>query len=248
MQIIWKITETDIAKAKEFIEKHYGNNFVQSRIRMNVQGKREPISIDNFWKSHIACLATTQQRSGPGSMVNKFVKSTSFILDYASCRKKAEALEQAAQKELANYRLRRSNRIAKELSENIHFISENWPAINEYLVRIEKEQAPLFEREAAEYIQCYFKGFGPKQSRNLLQTLRISRYEIPIDSRITKWLNNFGFPFHLTAQGLGDKGFYNFVSDGIQALAEACDILPCVLDAVIFSSYDKGEWTVENIF
>src|SRR3712207_8726784 len=34
------------------------------------------------------------------------------------------------------------------------------------------------------------KGFGPKQSRNLLQGLGLTRYEIPIDIRITRWFND----------------------------------------------------------
>ena len=92
-----------------------------------------------------------------------------------------------------------------------------------------------------------FKGFGPKQSRNLLQGLGISRFEIPIDSRITKWLNSIGFPVKLTANALQDRNYYNFVSDGFQKLCEACDIMPCVLDAAIFSSFDEGKWTEENV-
>jgi hypothetical protein len=35
----------------------------------------------------------------------------------------------------------------------------------------------------AGYIQETFEGFGPKQSRNLLQALGLTRYEIPIDIR-----------------------------------------------------------------
>jgi hypothetical protein len=92
-----------------------------------------------------------------------------------------------------------------------------------------------------------FKGFGPKQSRNLLQGLGLSRFEIPIDSRITKWLNAIGFPLKLTANALQDRNYYNFVSDGFQKLCEACEIMPCVLDAAIFSSFDEGKWTEENV-
>jgi len=90
----------------------------------------------------------------------------------------------------------------------------------------------------AEYIAANLKGFGPKQSRNLLQWLGLSRYEIPLDSRITKWLNEFGFPVKLSATALQDINYYNFVSDGFQKLAKTADIYPCVLDAIIFASYD----------
>jgi hypothetical protein len=77
--------------------------------------------------------------------------------------------------------------------------------------------------------------------------LGLSRFEIPIDSRITKWLNSFGSPVRLTANAVADPAYYDFVSDGFQRLSEACEIVPCVLDAAIFSSFDGDGWTEENL-
>ncbi len=77
-------------------------------------------------------------------------------------------------------------------------------------------------------------GFGPKQSRNLWQTLGLFRYEIPIDSRITKWMNKNIYPFKLSATALSDLNYYEFIMNGIQKLSEECNVLPCVLDASIF--------------
>jgi hypothetical protein len=125
--------------------------------------------------------------------------------------------------------------------------SGGWEQITEHLDRLRISPTPENERLAAAFIDDNLKGFGPKQSRNLLQGLWISRYEIPIDSRITKWLNDFGFPVELSAGALQDRNDYNFVSDGIQRLCEACEIMPCVLDAAIFSSFDGGKWTKENM-
>ena len=85
------------------------------------------------------------------------------------------------------------------------------------------------------------KGFGPKQSRNLWQSLGLTRYEIPIDSRIVKWLNYNEFPFTLSASGLSDENYYQFIMDSIQKWCLEADIIPCVLDGAIFSSYDE-EW------
>jgi hypothetical protein len=34
------------------------------------------------------------------------------------------------------------------------------------------------EEEVADYIDNHFVGFGPKQARNVLQALRLTRYEI----------------------------------------------------------------------
>ena len=102
------------------------------------------------------------------------------------------------------------------------------------------------EREIADEIDDMLIGFGPKQSRNLLQALGLTKYEIPIDSRITTWLNDFGFPIKLSATGLQDKAYYHFVSDGFQILCKHAKVYPCVLAATIFSYYDNGLWTSEN--
>jgi hypothetical protein len=104
------------------------------------------------------------------------------------------------------------------------------------------------EVEVADYIRKTFSGFGPKQSRNLLQALALTRYEIPIDSRVTDWLNKFGFPVRLSAEALADIYYYNFVSDGIQELRAKCDVFPCIFDASIFSLKDGDRWTEKNIF
>lgn len=91
------------------------------------------------------------------------------------------------------------------------------------------------------------KGFGPKQSRNLLQILGLTIYEIPIDSRIAKWLNTkLEFPLTVSAITLQDLNFYNFVSDAIQNLCEKSNVKPCLFDASVFIEGDKGEWTLEN--
>jgi hypothetical protein len=42
---------------------------------------------------------------------------------------------------------------------------------------------------------------------------------------------------------LADRDSYSFVMDGFQALCQACDVVPCVLDAATFASFDGGGWT-----
>ena len=108
-----------------------------------------------------------------------------------------------------------------------------------------KSKTGIWRERSATIIMGSLKGFGPKQSRNLLQALGLTRYEIPIDSRITKWLNHFGFPIKLSAAALADPNYYNFVLDGFQKLCEAADIYPCVMDAAIFASSDT-DWPKIN--
>jgi len=162
------------------------------------------------------------------------------LLDYAICKSKRR-LEDVGEKILAEYHLWRSKALAKEIKINLIYIESHWQEVSEQLEELRTKQNRKTECRIAGYFQEKFKGIGPKQSRNLLQTMGLTRYEIPIDSRITKWLNSFGFPVKLTAQGLSDENYYNFISDGIQHLCRKSNIYPCVLDAAIFSSFDKHE-------
>ncbi len=246
MKILWEVSIKDVQKTKAFIELHQNNNFVQSRIKRNLVKTKPRITKILLWRYLISCLVTTQQRSGPYSLVTKFLNSNSFLLDYSLCNSK-QRIEISAERNLAKYRLRRSSVLAKEIKENLLYLNRHWNEISKKLKELRANQNIKTERKIAEYFQENFKGIGPKQSRNLLQTLGLTRYEIPIDSRITKWLNSFGFPVKPTAQGLSDINYYNFISDGIQHLCRKSKIYPCVLDAAIFSSFDKQEWTKRNM-
>ena len=142
------------------------------------------------------------------------------------------------------------DKIADDLTKNFDKLQDNrvWAVA---LAELNNLVAPMNagqeqERQAARYFQQLLHDFGPKQSRNLLQSLDLTRYEIPINSRITKWLNKFGFPAKLNATALADAGYYEFVLDGFKALCDASEIFPCVLDAAVFASFDGDGWTKEN--
>jgi hypothetical protein len=40
---------------------------------------------EDFWKQMVACLLTTQQRSGPTSAVTRFIRTAPFPLAYRTC-------------------------------------------------------------------------------------------------------------------------------------------------------------------
>jgi hypothetical protein len=46
----------------------------------------------------------------------------------------------------------------------------------------------------------------------------------------------------LSAQGLSDINYYNFVMNGIQTLCRESDVLPCVFDAAAFALKDGDRW------
>jgi hypothetical protein len=144
--------------------------------------------------------------------------------------------------------LRRTNLLAGEIARNLKALEDGlWQQTLDTLGTLRTNKAVGPEREAAEFIDEKFVGFGPKQARNLLQSLGLTRHEIPIDSRITNWLNQFGFPLRRSASALADPNYYCFVMDGFQALCRACEVAPCILDAAIFASFDGEGWTEENI-
>lgn len=245
MNISWDISELDIQKIKNVLNEN-DNPFMKTRRHRNVQKKNVVIDKDAIIKAMIMCLLTSQQRSGPNSNVGQFLRQTPFPISEETVDK-AGNLESFIRKTLSNNRLPRYiNKISSFFTFNLQKIKdENWSVITDLneLIYIDSK---LKEREFADKLHRDFKGFGPKQSRNFLQVLGLTKYEIPIDSRITNWLNEFGFPVALTSSSLGDKEYYHFVSDGIQELCKKAETYPCLLDAAIFSSFDNVEWTSEN--
>jgi hypothetical protein len=150
---------------------------------------------------------------------------------------------------LANFGgIRRSEKIGRELAMNLKHLEDGlWDDILPRLETLRTNPSPSEELNAAAYLAEKLLGVGPKQSRNLLQILGLTRYEVPIDSRLTKWLNEFGFPLRLSSVALSDPNYYNFVSRGIQELCKAAEVYPCILDAAIFASRDSGSWRVDNL-
>lgn len=248
MHIEWIISDEDKNKITLFIEKQKDNFFVKDRINRNIKSKTKDISKEKIWYVIVGCLLTTQQRSGPNSRISQFLSQNPFPLSYNNCIN-IDYLSEYVYESLSTFGgIRRTNIISKELKYNLLLLEDSfWKKLQEELRILSNSEDMNLEKKIANIIAKELKGFGPKQSRNFLQWLGLSRYEIPIDSRITGWLNNFGFPLKLSAGALGDKNYYQFVSDGIKYLCSECNIYPCVLDAAIFSSYDKDEWSAKNI-
>jgi thermostable 8-oxoguanine DNA glycosylase len=247
MEISWQITQYDIDSVKTFIENNH-NPFVAARVRRNIHKEDLEINEDSVLRSMVMCILTSQQRSGPNTPVGRFLQKDPFPITFQTIISETDP-EAFFRTTLQNNGLNRYiNKIPKFFVDNYKFlITTNWQIINLIKTHLQFDSDKKSERKLANYINDNFQGFGPKQSRNFLQTLGITRFEIPIDSRITSWLNDFGFPVTLTSIALQDREYYEFVSDGIQNLCEKAGILPCILDAAIFSSFDNGQWTEENV-
>lgn len=247
MKLLWQIEDGDIQKVKLFYEAQKNNAFVLNRIERNVKKVLPRFSIELFWEAMISCLITTQQRSGPNSSVTKFICTKPFPLNYSKC-KTSDDLQNTVEETITTFGgLRRGKSIGEEVEFNFKWLeNRGWEIVHEIVEEMTENQTTETERKSSEIIIDNLKGFGPKQSRNLLQSLGLTKFEIPVDSRITKWLTAFGFPIKLSATALSDKNYYNFVLDGFQRICEACDIFPCVMDAAIFSSFDE-EWPEDKL-
>ena len=247
MNILWEIGDDDVAKVKAFFARHCDSPFVMNRIARNVKKSAPKATKDLFWQAMVSCLLTTQQRSGPKSAVSRFICTDPFPLNYKISSSQSD-LNSFALTTITRFGgIRRGNKIADEVSKNFEWVETGgWPSIMPIVHRLENDRGIQVERESAEFITDNLKGFGPKQARNLLQSLGLTRFEIPVDSRIIKWLNEFGFPIKLSAAGLTDKSYYNFILDGVQLLCERSGLYPCALDAAIFSSFD-AEWPEDSL-
>jgi len=251
MKFFWQVEDSDIQKVRLLYDDQKNNSFVMNRIIRNVERNIPEFSKDIFWYSMISCLLTTQQRSGPDSAVTHFICSDPFPLSYSQC-KKSDNLQKYVEITITDFGgLRRGKKIGEEVENNLEWLEGGgWKDIKKIFSELRNNENKKIERKCSEFFldkdNKRLKGIGPKQSRNLLQSLGLTKYEIPLDSRIIKWLQNFGFPIILSPGALGDKYYYNFVLDAFQLLCDRSRLYPCVLDAAIFSSFDN-EWPDDKL-
>jgi hypothetical protein len=238
VKIKWLITTKDKARYLAFIKKFENSTLVKDRRSRNVRREGIVISKKQFWRTLVSCFLTTQQRSGKGSSVSKFLHSGSPLLSFDNCRLMANA-GKTAQQILSQNGIRRNELIAKEMEYAIEVLDSGWGLIKKRLQTIYTYPTAKKERKVARLLISRFKGLGPKQSRNLIQWLGLSRYEIPLDSRIVKVLGELGFPVPLSSTALADENYYCFVEDGIQRMMKEIDVYPCIFDACAFESLER---------
>ena len=247
MDIEWKISLEDVTRVQALVLQQANNAFVRNRTRNNLAEVKRQVRKKRFWFSMVRMTLTSVQRSGPNSPVGRFNRTRPFPLSYeAACgATHVETFIAGVLQDTGGIRF--YNNIANQLATNFDILENGeWSHAIRQCNRLIRPVSSAVEREVANYIDDEFKGFGPKQSRNFLQSLGLTRYEIPIDSRLTQWLNEFGFPVRLSADGLSDRNYYEFVSDGIQTLCEKSGVFPCILDASIFALKDGDAWTQAN--
>lgn len=246
MKLTWTIDADDREAVAALIADTMKHRVVRDRHAINVNGRGPSFNRDAIWRVMIGCLLTTQQRSGPDAPIGRVLHATPFPLALDRCKPgKVERYVLATLTKAGG--IRRTRRIAAEVTRNLDILNSGggWATVETEFTRLQlqRKQSPdpahgVAERAAAEVIDHLLWGFGPKQSRNFWQWLGLTRYEIPLDSRIIAWLNNT-LGLSISAAGLSSDTYYNFVGDAIRALCAQCDVLPCIFDAAVFSAQEK---------
>lgn len=250
MEPKWVVQYDDVRAVGSLLQSTKRRRFVKFRLRRNISGNPHRFSRERFWRVMIGCLLTTQQRAGPDSPVSRFMRIKPFPLRLVRvANHSGRKIQRVVRRELSKVRgIRRGPTIAKQAAANYRWLErEGWELVAQQYSMLLKQRGREardgdreLERSAARFIEERLDGFGPKQARNLWQWLGMTRYEIPLDSRVTKWLNKSVGGLKLNAAPLGDRTYYEFVLDGIQALCRKACVLPCTLDAAIFATFDRN--------
>ena len=239
----WRVTKDDVKRVRKLVDEQKNDRLVRSRKKTSMAECRLPASKKVFWQCMVHALLTTQNRSGRGTPIHDLVHECPFPLAYKTVRSKRAAAKFIAEMLKKRGGIRFYNRSGSHLARNVHILEQGeWRNATKKCNQLSGPDRPSkdLERKVASYIQRTFVGFGPKQSRNLLQMLGLTCYEIPIDSRLFKWLNSeTSFPVELTPKFLAKKERYELVLDEVQKLCRKAKVYPCIFDAAVFVS--QGE-------
>jgi thermostable 8-oxoguanine DNA glycosylase len=238
MELTWKLSDSDINRIRDFVKK-YRNPDVEKVIDKNIKHIDRVIDKDSLLRAMLICLMSSETNSYPESKIEQILNKKPFLL---SCQYlfKVSNIEYAFQETFQTFGVTKYlKKVPRYFSTNFDFLVEtNWDLESEINRSLEHELTKYDERTLADRVDRSFKGFGSKEARSFLLALGVTKYEIPIDYKLLKWLNNFDFPIKFSKIALQDILFYHFVSDGIQKLCEISEIYPCVLYASIVSSSD----------
>ena len=251
MMAMWAFKDSDDSNIRHLMETMGGNAFVKERERRNLKDRPQHTDVGEFWKLLVCCLLTTRQQSGPDSPIQLCIRARPEVLDFRAVGK-AENIAAWSAASLEAYGLRRDKeKIPEHIAKCFAQVSKHWAeGITPQLARLRRNTSPAVEREVADYIDKLLHGFGPKQARNLLQLLGLTRDEIPIDGRVMAWLNAHDFAVPLAAGILSDETTYAFVMDAIMELCIRSDLPPCLFDAMVFAAVDERNgrpWTKKAV-
>ncbi len=258
MSLYWEISDDDVATTQIFMKKYMNCDNAQKRVADNIALPPPIIDKEIMWEVMFDCLLSSMQRSGPTSPISKFLNTRPFPLPLSTCQSEQD-LCSFVKKTLSEHNCNRfRNQIGISTEQNLQYFSgNNWSEFKDIVSPLCKarNRSPqlsdkINERIASHWLNNSFRGFGPKQSRNYIQLLGISRYEIPIDSRFINWLIDCNFPILIDRKKIQEiqrkrlnsllsvPYWYDLILDKIQELSTKSNTIPCLLDGCVFGSFD----------
>lgn len=244
------VSKAEVQSIKEFVSTQSDRRFYKFREATNLAALKPPVTKDRFWRALVCMRLTSQQKSGPTGPVATLSATNPFLLSLNVMQKhRKDPLSLLVTTLSAIRGMRHYNVAGSQLAKNFEWLEKgNWGSVIEKCNQLRKPSSVIQERAIARYVAENFKGVGPKQARNILQALGLTRFEIPIDSRFVSWLKDrIEFPFPVTGQLLSDAGYYEFVLDAIQHICERANVIPCMLDAAIFAESDADSWRLRAL-
>ena len=238
---------SDAAAIRALLSSFSTDAFVKERTRENVTGPAPTFDRGRFWYVLLGCLLTTQQRSTQGMPVPRFLAEEPFPLSLHACQQSKD-VELFVLQTLTDYGgIRRTSTIARQAKQNYDWLqSGGWTEIralyeelSHQLQREPRNSDKASERQAASQLDQDLAGIGPKQSRNLLQWIGLTRYEIPLDSRVCAWVND-NLSFHIDSAKLVGTAYYEQMLDHLQGICAEAEVLPCIFDAAAFNDENKA--------
>lgn len=239
MNIFWEIEEKDIYKVKDFI--HLCRHLVPAeRISRNIDRKELIINRDTILRTMFISMLGSPDDPEIKQTAATIYKRKPFLGQYDFLYRTSN-INLAISEALRNQGLiRQAKKLPEYFEMNFMYLEETeWELekiLTDGIARLLPRQE---ERELADAIDQWFKGFGSKEARYFLQTLGITRYEIPVDAPVIAWMREFGFPVLFDGTALQDKSFYHLITDGIQILCDEAEVFPCVLHAAITANFSK---------
>jgi hypothetical protein len=159
MRLEWKVTRKEAGRLAALVLLYRKNDMVRERMERNVKGLTGSITREEIWKELVGCLATTQQRSGPGSRVDRFIRKQPFPLAYETCKTMGSGLERQSSRILAGSGIWRSKVISNELKRNFDELENGlWPRVLSVSRGLRRKKSPRRERNAARFVAAQLFG------------------------------------------------------------------------------------------
>lgn len=249
------VSTSEVEAVRTIVATQQQSPFLRSRRNRNILHPPEDLEEVAFWKQMVVCMCTSVQPSGPNSRVSRLARENPFPLALETCESQSDLLTYAREV-LSKHGLRFGPKIAAQIRTNLCWLQKcGWQTVRQLFRAV--LDAPdgadtriAAERQASRALMGRsggLAGFGPKQTRNLWQCLGATRYEIPLDIRVCRWLNALPSTFRVDSKKLSSVAYYEDSMTHIQLVCEAAGVLPCEFDAAVFASADEGEWPENDV-